>query len=105
MNHTVPDPEPVWAVKHPWFSVTAACLLLFFFGFCETGNLRPGSYLYAGAVLLLFLARLAFRGTLFKSAGKRWLFFLYASACMITALVLIYANGHSTALMLWLLPS
>ena len=28
MNHTVPDPEPVWAVKHPWFSVTAACLLL-----------------------------------------------------------------------------
>ena len=102
MNHTVPDPEPVWAVKHPWFSVTAACLLLFFFGFCETGNLRPGSYLYAGAVLLLFLARLAFRVTLFKSAGKRWLFFLYASACMITALVLIYANGHSTALMLWL---
>ena len=102
MNHTAPGPEPAWALKHPWFSVTAACLLLFFFGFCETGNLCPASYFYAGAVLLLLLAWLSFRGTLFKSAGKRWLFFLYASACMITALVLIYANSHSTALMLWL---
>lgn len=102
MNHTVPDPEPVWAVKHPWFSVTAACLLLFFFGFCETGNLRPGSYLYAGAVILPLLARLSFRSALIPDAGKRLLLFLYASAWAVTTFVLIYANGHSTALMLWL---
>ena len=95
-------PETARAERHAVVCVMAACLLLFFFGFCEKSNLRPGSYLYAGAVILLLLARLSFRSALIPDAGKRLLLFLYASVWAVTTFVLIYANGHSTALMLWL---
>ena len=95
-------PETARAERRAVVCVMAACLLLFFFGFCEKSNLRPGSYLYAGAMILPLLAYLSFRSALIPDAGKRLPLFLYASACAVTTLVLIYANGHSTALMLWL---
>ena len=101
MKHTANSPELI-AVKYPGLSVTAVCLLLFFFGFCEKSNLRPWHYLYAFAVMLLLLAVLAFRCHIGGSAWKNGIFFLYSAAFAATALVLIYANSRSTFLMLWL---
>lgn len=89
------------AARRPGLCVALACGLLFFFGFCEKSNLGSGSYFYAGATSLFLLAELAFRSGLFDTAGQKWLFFSYASACVGTALVLICANGHSTALLFW----
>ncbi len=37
---------------HPFLSVSAMCVLLFFFGFCERNSFTSGSYLYGGAVLI-----------------------------------------------------
>ena len=90
------------AARTPELLVALACVLLFFFGFCEESNLKLWSYFYAGAVSLTLLGMLAFRGGLLDSDGQKWLFFTYSSACAGTALVLIYTYGQSTALMFWL---
>ena len=106
-KNTGPERLPAGPDAHgpklrPWLYVVAACVLLFFFGFCDKSNLRPVSYVYAGAVSLTLLAELAFRDSRFKSAGQSWLFFSYAAACALTSLVLVCANGHSTTLLFWL---
>lgn len=105
MSHPIAEYESASrrsATRTPELCVALACVLMFFFGFCEKSNLRLWSYFYAGSLSLLLLGELAFRGGLFDSARQKWLFFSYSAACAGTALVLIYTNGQSTALMLWL---
>ena len=109
MSQTTAEPVPLCTgaeVHEPeprlWLNVVTACVLLFFFGFCDKSNLRLWNYLYAGVVSLFLLAELTFRSGFFDSAGQKWLFFTYAAACVGTALTLIYVNGSSTVLMFWL---
>ena len=88
--------------KHPYLSIVAMCLLLFFFGFCEKKNLTVGSYLYAGTVSLLIFAGLAFIGKIGKDLKENLIIFLFAAVFSGVSLYLIYYTGNSIALMLWL---
>ena len=88
--------------KHPYLSVIAMCVLLFFFGYCEKSNLTGGSYLYAGAVSIAIFAGLTFLGKVGKNKNENLILFVFASAFAGAALYLIYATGNSIPLMLWL---
>lgn len=88
--------------KHPYLSVVAMCILLFFFGYCEKTNLTVGSYIYAGIASLLIFSGLVFVGKLGKDTKENVIIFLFAAAFSGVSLYLIYYTENSVALMLWL---
>ncbi len=88
--------------KHPFLSVTAACVMLFFFGLCEKASITMGSYIYAGCVLIIISALLVTLGNIGGNTKEKVVFFAVAAALSIGSLILIYKFDSSPALILWL---
>ena len=88
--------------KHPFISVGAMCVLLFFFGFCDSANFTAGSYIYGGAVLMLLFAALILLGRLGRNLTEMIVIFLVCVGFTVGGLLLIYTYQNSAALILWL---
>ncbi|MBR4732287.1 MAG: hypothetical protein IK081_05920 [Lachnospiraceae bacterium] len=86
---------------HPYLTVTIACLLLFFFGFCEKSNLCLASYVYAGIMSILFLAFIAFHSKPFREHAKNCYFFALTSAYAVGTLILTRCFNDRVTILLW----
>ena len=86
--------------KHPYFAVTAMCVLLFFFGFCEKSSLTKLSYVYAGTVMfVIYLTMIAF-GKFCKRAAEEIIFLVTATALTSGGLYLMHVLGDSPSYLL-----
>ena len=87
---------------YPFLSLTAMCVLLFFFGFCEKTSFTTGSYIYAGAVLCVIFALLILLGKLGRNLTEMVVIYLGCVGFSVGGLLLIYSYNNSPALILWL---
>ena len=87
--------------KHPFLSVAAMCVLLFFFGYCEQTSFTALSYAYAAVVLFTVYGLLIYFGRLGRSTGEMSAIFLAAAVFTAFGLFLIFSYDNSPALILW----
>ncbi|WP_407383909.1 ArnT family glycosyltransferase [Ruminococcus sp.] len=88
--------------KHPFLSVTGMCLLLFFFGFCESSSFTRFSYLYAGAVMLaVYVLLVAFSG-ICKSVKQAVVVIVTVMTLTAGGLFLMRSYHNSPVILLWL---
>ena len=88
--------------KHPYLSVTLACVLAFFFGFCRRENLTDGSYIYAIILALIAYTLLFFVGRVGATKTETTVITLTASVFTAGGLLLMKCYGNSPALFMWL---
>ncbi len=88
--------------KHPFITTAAACLMLFFFGFCFKTSITAGSYIYAGAVLIVLLALLVTIGKIGGNTKEKVIFVFSAAVLSIGSLFIISKFDNSPSLILWL---
>ena len=88
--------------KHPYLSVTGMCVLLFFFGFCESSSFAGWCYFYAGAVMLAAYILLAAFAGICRSIKQSVV--VVATVMTLTAggLFLMYSFDNSPVLLLWM---
>ena len=89
-------------IHHPYLSVTAVCILAFFFGFCEKDQLMPWSYLYACCVGLLFDAYFCFVLKPFRKSSGNLFLYTILSLYLLFSIVIIRLLRDSILLMFWL---
>ena len=88
--------------RHPFLSLTAMCVLLFFFGFCQKESMTAMSYVYAGIVMAVIYALLLFAGRLISDRKPALVIFITASVFTAVGLMLMRCYADSPALLLWM---
>lgn len=88
--------------EHPFLCVSAMCVLLFFFGFCQGSSFTSGSYLYGGAVLIALSYVLILLGKIGRSITEMIVLFVSSAVFIAVGMVLIKSYDNSPALILWM---